>query len=86
MQASLRTIADARSTELEPVSTALHGPAPLAQTKWATGIRKQKLTQRLAADFAGVLRDVAAFADPRPARQHKRSPLGPRHPRVGSPA
>jgi hypothetical protein len=58
------TVAAHRSVTLEPLEEALAGFAEYAQSRWANWVRKQRLDDRLPADFADLLAEIRRFADP----------------------
>jgi len=62
--AALRKVAEFRQTDLVPLREVLDGYAELAQGRWAAWVRKQRLGDRLPANFAEVLERVQGFADP----------------------
>ncbi|WP_328423967.1 nucleotidyl transferase AbiEii/AbiGii toxin family protein [Micromonospora sp. NBC_00389] len=62
--AALQRVAEYREVTLVPLSQALDGYAILAQPRWAAWRRKHRLDDRLPQDFAEVLRQVFALADP----------------------
>jgi hypothetical protein len=61
---SIDVVATYRNATLNPLDEALAGYAEIAQNKWGAWVRKQRLTDRLAQDFAIVLQDVSTFASP----------------------
>jgi len=58
------TVAAHRSVTIEPLAEALAGFAEYAQSRWANWVRKQRLDDRLPADFANLLAEIRRFADP----------------------
>lgn len=61
---SMRVVAEHRAVELEPLSTVLDGYADVAQPRWAAWRRKQQLTAVVPEQFARVVAELCAFADP----------------------
>lgn len=64
LQRALAEVAGYRVVELSPLADALDGYATLAQARWASWRRKQRLDDRLPSSFLDVLVEVIAFADP----------------------
>ncbi len=64
LQKSLRVVADYRRAQRIPLAQALDGFADLAQSRWRTWIRKQRLTDRLPDQFADLMEQLFVFADP----------------------
>lgn len=64
LAASIDVVATYRNATLTPLDQALDGYAEIAQNKWRTWVRKQRLSDRVAEDFATVLQDVLTFAGP----------------------
>ena len=60
---SIRRVADHRSTPIATLADTLNGYADIAQPRWAAWRRKQQL-QSTAEEFAELLTEVVAFADP----------------------
>jgi Nucleotidyl transferase AbiEii toxin, Type IV TA system len=63
VQRALAEVAAYRQIELAPLGDVLNGYAALAQARWATWRRKQRLDDRLPSSFLDVLGPVIAFAD-----------------------
>jgi Nucleotidyl transferase AbiEii toxin, Type IV TA system len=61
---AVRTVAGHQQVTIAPLSEILAGFAPIAQVRWASWRRHQSLEDSLPADFASVLAEVIAFADP----------------------
>jgi Nucleotidyl transferase AbiEii toxin, Type IV TA system len=64
LAASIAVVAAHRKATLAPLDEALAGYVAIAQAKWRSWVRKQRLTDRLTEDFASVLQDVVTFAGP----------------------
>lgn len=61
---SIAVVAAHRQATLIPLDEALAGYVEIAQVKWHSWVRKQRLTDRLPEDFGTVLDDVLTFAGP----------------------
>lgn len=61
---AIRRVAAHRAVQLAPLAETLGGYAELAQPKWAAWRNRHELYDRLPAEFADVLDEVIAFADP----------------------
>lgn len=75
LAAALNQVAAHRQVRLHSLEQVLEGYPPIAQQRWAAWRRKNRLDDRLPLDFAAVIDDVTAFADPilvgaGQARQH----------------
>ena len=64
LAAAIDVVAGHRHATLTPLDEALAGYAEIAQSRWSAWVRKQRLTDRLAQDFASALTDVVTFAGP----------------------
>ncbi|GAB2568459.1 nucleotidyl transferase AbiEii/AbiGii toxin family protein [Leucobacter ruminantium] len=64
LREAIRIVANHRSVELESLAQRLGHMPQLAQAKWATWRRKQRLTETTPVAFAEVLDACVAFADP----------------------
>jgi hypothetical protein len=64
LAASIAKVAAFRRAEMATLGQALDGFADLAQSRWASWVRRQRLDDRLPASFAEVLTDVQELADP----------------------
>jgi hypothetical protein len=62
--ASIREVAQHRSTRLEPLSGTLDGYGAIGQQRWEAWRRKQRLEDRLPGQFIEVIAAVVDFADP----------------------
>jgi len=60
---AITAVSGHRLTAMVPLSEALAGYAARAQARWMAWRRKQRLDDRLPADFDDVLRAVCSFAD-----------------------
>ena len=61
---SIRHVAQYRGTRLAPLAETLDGYGTLGQQRWEAWRRKQRLDDRLPAQFGDVVAAVVAFADP----------------------
>lgn len=61
---SIREVAPHRQVQLRPLTEVLDGYGAMAQPRWAAWCRKQRLEDRLPAQFEEVVSAVMAFADP----------------------
>ena len=61
---SIGEVARHRSARLQPLSQVLAGYDTIGQQRWEAWRRRQRLDDRLPAQFAEVIAPVAAFADP----------------------
>ncbi len=61
---SIRHVAQYRGTRLAPLAETLDGYGTLGQQRWDAWRRKQRLDDRLPAQFGDVVAAVVAFADP----------------------
>ncbi|MEX2502427.1 MAG: nucleotidyl transferase AbiEii/AbiGii toxin family protein [Trueperaceae bacterium] len=64
LRAAIDAVAEYRQVTLTPLRDVLAGYPEVAQAKWAAWRRRQRLDDRLPANFADVLAHVGAFADP----------------------
>ena len=64
LSASIDLVATHRKAALIPLDEALAGYVEIAQEKWRSWVRKQRLTDRLPEDFAIILQEVLVFAGP----------------------
>jgi hypothetical protein len=64
LSAAVKRVAQHRGVRLAPLQEVLTGYADLAQRRWATWRRKQRLDDRLPEQFGDVLDTVIGFADP----------------------
>lgn len=62
--AAIGQVASYRNAPLVPLKEVLNGYAPLAQARWSTWRRKNRVEDRLPPAFGAVLEEVIAFADP----------------------
>jgi hypothetical protein len=63
LQTAISAVANYRGTNLAPLRDVLDGYPEIAQARWASWRRKQKL-DRLPTEFANLLEDYYNFADP----------------------
>jgi hypothetical protein len=61
---SMNIVASHRQAELRPLVDVLAGFAEIAQDRWTTWRRRQRLDDRLPESFSDVLAFIIAFADP----------------------
>lgn len=61
---SIREVARHRATRLTPLSRMLTGYGAIGQRRWEAWRRRQRLDDRLPAQFSDVVSAVTAFADP----------------------
>jgi len=61
---SINIVASHRQAELRPLVDVLAGFAEIAQDRWTTWRRRQRLDDRLPESFSDVLASIIAFADP----------------------
>jgi hypothetical protein len=64
LQRSLRTVAEHREVSLAPLVEALMGMEVDAQLRWKSWLSKQRLDDRLPAQFGELLKQIISFADP----------------------
>jgi hypothetical protein len=64
LRGACKQVAAYRATPLATLADALDGYADLAQNRWASWRQKQRLDQRLPAQFSDILAAVIDFADP----------------------
>ncbi|WP_245631587.1 nucleotidyl transferase AbiEii/AbiGii toxin family protein [Curtobacterium ammoniigenes] len=64
LREALNSVAAYRDVTLEPLAPLLEGMPSVAQRKWATWRRKQRLTESTPAQFEELLVECIAFADP----------------------
>lgn len=64
LTASITRVAAFRRAEMATLAQALDGFADLAQSRWASWVRRQRLDARLPTSFAEVLSAVQELADP----------------------
>jgi Nucleotidyl transferase AbiEii toxin, Type IV TA system len=62
--AAIGTVSGHRAVTVERLATVLLGYPQVAQARWVAWRRRQRLDERLPADFAEVLDAVITFADP----------------------
>ncbi len=61
---SVRCVGEHRKVEFYPLAQILDGFANLAQQKWSSWRRRQRLDHQLPGDFTDILTHVIRFADP----------------------
>jgi hypothetical protein len=61
---AIDTVARYRGVTLAPLTVTLDGMAPIAQARWITWRRKQRLEETTPADFGELLSRCVRFADP----------------------
>jgi predicted nucleotidyltransferase component of viral defense system len=64
LRTSMQHVAQYRGVPLSPLKPALAGFPEIAQSRWFSWLRKQRLEAGTPADFATVLEVVISFADP----------------------
>lgn len=64
LRTAIEHVAGYRQARIRPLAAVLDGYAPVAQSRWFAWRRKNRLDDRLPEQFAIILRDVIAFADP----------------------
>lgn len=64
LREALNSVASYRDITLEPLALLLEGMPSLAQRKWATWRRNQRLTESTPEQFEELLAECVAFADP----------------------
>lgn len=64
LQQALSAVAAAHQVTLAPLDKHLHGYPSLAQKRWATWVRKYRLSGTVPDDFSQTLEHICAFADP----------------------
>lgn len=64
LREALNSVADYRGVTLEPLAPLLGGMSSLAQRKWATWWRNQRLIESTPEQFEELLAQCTAFADP----------------------
>lgn len=64
LRTSMRHVAQYRGVPLSPLKPALAGYPEIAQSRWSSWLRKQRLETSAPAEFAAVLELVTSFADP----------------------
>lgn len=64
LRTSMQHVAQYRGVPLSPLKPALAGFPEIAQSRWFSWLRKQRLEAGTPADFATVLKVVVSFADP----------------------